>query len=167
MAEDLNATAADGDIENSDWDFNDVVFDVKYNAAGTGATIKLVAAGGVLKLTVAGHEVHEAFGEQFDAAKGEYPMINTGKGPNHDPVTFEIQSGLTRSENGKDIPIIVYKKLKDGTEKPFTLDATKGAPAAKFAVKPSVNYLGERVHIDFGSNGAFARGVQNGNYIWW
>jgi len=167
MAEDLNATAADGDIENSDWDCNYVVFDVKYNAAGTGATIKLVAAGGVLKLTVAGHEVHEAFGEQFDAAKGEYPMINTGKGPNHDPVTFEIQSGLTRSENGKDIPIIVYKKLKDGTEKPFTLDATKGAPAAKFAVKPSVNYLGERVHIDFGSNGAFARGVQNGNYIWW
>lgn len=167
MAEDLNATAADGDIENSDWDFNDVVFDVKYNAAGTGATIKLVAAGGVLKLTVAGHEVHEEFGYSFNEAKGEYPMINTGAGPNHDPVTFEIPSGLTRSLNGKDIEIIVYKKMSDGSVQPFALDATQGAPAAKFAVKPTVDYLGERVHINFGSNGAFARGVQNGNYIWW
>ena len=167
MAEDLNATAADGDIENSDWDYNDVVFDVKYNAAGTGATIKLVAAGGVLKLTVDGHEVHEAFGYSFNEAKGEYPMINTGAGPNHDPVTFEIPSGLTRSLNGKDIEIIVYKKMSDGSVQPFALGATQGAPAAKFAVKPTVDYLGERVHINFGSNGAFARGVQNGNYIWW
>jgi len=168
MAEDLNATAADGDIENSDWDFNDVVFDVKYNAAGTGATIKLVAAGGVLKLTVAGHEVHEAFGEQFDAAKGEYPMINTGKGPNHDPVTFEIRSGLTRSENGKDISIVVYKKLSENSELvPFELTGEKGKPAAKFAVQPGTPYCNERVHIDAASNGAFSRGVQNGGEIYW
>ena len=39
MAEDLNAQAIDGDIENSDWDFNDVVFDVEFDETGTGGTI--------------------------------------------------------------------------------------------------------------------------------
>ena len=167
MAEDLNATAGDGDIEDSDWDFNDVVFDVKYNEAGTGATIKLIAAGGVLPLFVAGHEVHAEFGFTTPDDKGQYPMINTGKGPQKDPVTFDIQSGLTRSLNGKDITIVVRKKLKDGTEKDFTLDATQGKPAAKFATYPSVDYSKERVGIDFTSHYAFSRGVAEGGFIWW
>ena len=42
--------------ENSDFDFNDVVFDVIDN----GATIRLRAAGGELPLYVAGQEVHDA-----------------------------------------------------------------------------------------------------------
>ena len=166
MAEDLNATAADGDIENSDWDFNDVVFDVKFDASGDGATIRLVAAGGVLPLYVAGQEVHALFGESIKA-NGEYPMINTGAGPEKPYVTFRIESGADKANNGHNIPITVVKKLKSGATQEFALDAKQGQPAAKFAVKPSVHHLGERVHIDFGSNGAFSRGVQNGNWIWW
>ena len=166
MAEDLNATAADGDIENSDWDFNDVVFDVKFDATGDGATIRLVAAGGVLPLYVAGHEVHAEFGEGIKP-NGEYPMINTGAGPEKPYVTFRIESGADKANNGHNIPITVVKKLKSGATQEFALDAKQGQPAAKFAVKPSVHHLGERVHIDFGSNGAFSRGVQNGNWIWW
>lgn len=168
MAEDLNAEAADGDIEDSDWDFNDVVFDVKFDESGDGATIRLVAAGGVLKLTVAGHEVHEEFGENVKE-NGEYPMINTGKGPNHEPVTFHISSGADKANDGKGIPIIVYKKLSNGDVEPFELKANDGQPSAKFAVKPTVGYLGERVHIDYASNGAFSRAVQDGtnNFLWW
>ena len=166
MAEDLNANAADGDIENSDWDFNDVVFDVKFDASGDGATIRLVAAGGVLPLYVAGQEVHALFGESIKA-NGEYPMINTGAGPEKPYVTFRIESGADKANNGHNIPITVVKKLKSGATQEFALDAKQGQPAAKFAVKPSVHHLGERVHIDFGSNGAFSRGVQNGNWIWW
>ena len=166
MAEDLNATAADGDIENSDWDFNDVVFDVKFDASGDGATIRLVAAGGVLPLYVAGNEVHALFGESIKA-NGEYPMINTGAGPQKSYVTFRIESGADKANNGRAIPITVVKKLKSGNTQTFALEAKNGQPAAKFAVKPSVQHLGERVHIDFGSNGAFSRGVQNGNWIWW
>lgn len=166
MAEDLNATAADGDIENSDWDFNDVVFDVKFDASGDGATIRLVAAGGVLPLYVAGQEVHALFGESIKA-NGEYPMINTGAGPQKPYVTFRIESGADKANNGRNIPITVEKKLKNGNTQTFALGAKQGQPAAKFAVKPSVQHLGERVHIDFGSNGAFSRGVQNGNWIWW
>ena len=170
MAEDLNATAADGDTEDSDWDFNDVVFDIKYDASGDGATIKLIAAGGVLPLFVGEGaeqvEVHAMFGYGTPDNNGRYPMINTGAGPKVDPVTFHI-SNADRSGKGYLIPIVVRKKLSDGSEQDFTLDARQGQPAAKFAVKPTVNYLGERVHINYGSNGAFARGVENGNWIWW
>jgi len=166
MAEDLNATAADGDIENSDWDFNDVVFDVKFDATGDGATIRLVAAGGVLPLYVAGHEVHAEFGEGIKP-NGEYPMINTGAGPQKDYVTFRIESGADRANKGQAIPITVEKKLKDGTTQTFALTAKQGQPAAKFAVPTTTQHLGERVHIDFGSGGAFSRGVENGSFIWW
>ena len=166
MAEDLNATAADGDIENSDWDFNDVVFDVKFDATGDGATIRLVAAGGVLPLYVAGHEVHAEFGEGIKP-NGEYPMINTGAGPQKDYVTFRIESGADKANNGRAIPITVVKKLKSGNTQTFALDAKQGQPAAKFAVPTTTQHLGERVHIDYGSGGAFSRGVQGGSFIWW
>ena len=169
MVEDLNASAVDGDTEDSDWDFNDVVFDVKFDESGDGADIRLVAAGGVLKLTVAGEEVHAKFGCNPDN-NGRYPMINTGAGPSKDPVVFHIDSGADKAHNGEGIPVIVYKTLENGDTKEevmFKVSAKQGKPSAKFAVKPTVNFLGERVHIDFASEGAFSRGVQNGNYIWW
>jgi len=169
MAEDLNATAADGDTEDSDWDFNDVVFDVKFDQSGDGADIRLMAAGGVLKLTVAGEEVHAKFGYPNPDKDGRYPMINTGAGPKVDPVVFHIESGADKTNLGRGIPIVVYKKLSNGNEEPFVLEAKQGQPAAKFAVKSDVQYLGERVHINFASGGAFARAVNGGtdNFLWW
>ena len=168
MAEDLNATAVEGDIENSDWDYNDVVFDVKFTSDG-GADITLVAAGGVLPLEVADVEVHEKLGYSKDPKTGWYPMINTnaanGKTANHQ--TFHI-SNVNASLYGKDISIVVYKKLSEDSEPiPFQLTGEKGKPAAKFAVQPGTPYCNERVHIDAASNGAFSRGVENGGRIYW
>ena len=167
MAEDLNAQAADGDIENSDWDFNDVVFDVKFDKSGNGGTITLVCAGGVLPLEVAGVEVHKKFDSSLTQdEKGWYPMINTGKGPNYPRVSFHIDDA-DKTNNGQGISIVVYKQHSDGNWYPYALTAKQGQPAAKFAVKPTVEPLAEREHIDYVSGGAFSRGVQNGNYIWW
>lgn len=167
MAEDLEATAGDGDIENSDWDFNDVVFDVKFDAEGDGAWITLVAAGGVLPLYVAGQEVHKKFDSSLNQdEKGWYPMINTGKGITRDKAKFHIDNA-DKANDGRGILIQVEKKLKDGTWKTFTLDAKQGQPAAKFAVDPSVGYCSERVSIDKVSNGNFSRGVKDGSILWW
>lgn len=167
MAEDLEATAGDGDIENSDWDFNDVVFDVKFDKEGDGAWITLVAAGGVLPLYVAGQEVHKKFDSSLTQdEKGWYPMINTGKGITRDKAKFHIDNA-DKANDGRGILIQVEKKLKDGTWKTFNLDARQGQPAAKFAVDPSVGYCSERVSIDKISNGNFSRGVKDGSILWW
>ena len=171
MAEDLNATAvkAEGDIEKSDWDFNDVVFDVTFNEDGT-ATVQLVAAGGVLPLTVDGHEVHEAFGESIDSKTGWYPMINTGGIAQVSGATAQPFTVTNPGVDGKDIEIKVNKYIVDEngnrTDNWIELTARNGEPAAKFAVKPSVNPLTERTHIDYSTGGAFSRAVTNGIWIW-
>ena len=171
MAEDLNATAvkAEGDIENSDWDFNDVVFDVTFNENGT-ATVQLIAAGGVLPLTVDGHEVHEAFGESIDSKTGWYPMINTGGIAQVSGATAQPFTVTNPGVDGRDIEIKVNKYIVDEngnrTDNWIELTARNGEPAAKFAVKPSVDPLTERTHIDYSTGGAFSRQVQGGIWIW-
>ena len=76
----------------SDYDFNDVVFDVNPDADGNGATIKILAAGGIWPLTINSedptvNEVHDLFGFGPETKKIDYtingkdylgyPMINT------------------------------------------------------------------------------------------
>jgi hypothetical protein len=169
MVEDLNAQAADGDIENSDWDFNDVVFDVEFDETGNGGKITLICAGGVLPLKVAGEEVHLKFDSSLTVdEKGWYPMINTGKGMGIDrpQVSFHI-ANADPDHNGQGIKIEVLKKLSDGTERWFEMTAQKGQPCSKFAVKPTVNPCLERDHIDYVTDHAFSRYVANGGELIW
>ena len=150
IAEDLSAT------EGSDFDFNDVVFDVEPNAAGTAAKIVLRAAGGIYKLTVAGHEVHEAFALAYPDAgygKGEdglYPMINT------QPWDRDIKVTLIESLDGdfssdeirntiKGIEIKVYKPEYE--EKGVELEAETGKPACKILVDQNFGVVQEREGI--------------------
>ncbi len=88
IAEDYSAS------DDSDYDFNDVVFDVNPDADGNGATIKILAAGGIWPLTINSEiitdetEVHAllGFGPKTKAVPYTingidylgYPMINTG-----------------------------------------------------------------------------------------
>ena len=130
MAEDLNAT------EQSDFDFNDVVFDWKIE--GNVATIQLRAAGGVYPLYVGDQEVHAKFG-QSAGADGKYAMINTGDG-----VTATAASYTYTFPNGTDaaainIPIYV---IKDGTTKAY-LDASEGKAASKFNTKTTTKWVKE------------------------
>ena len=136
MAEDLSA------IEASDFDFNDVVFDVFYVDANT-VKIKLLAAGGTLPLVIAekdGWEVHELFkvsekcmvntGTKYHQATAPYSQVEglapveltlTGKTWSKDQDEFAAQVN-------QQIKLHVYK---DGAW--FELKAEQGKPACKIA----------------------------------
>lgn len=153
IAEDLNADQA------SDFDFNDVVFDV-IKAENGKTTLKLVACGGIYKLTVAGQEVHGLFGETSPNADGNYSMFNTGDGKTHDPVEFDINGTYDTPELINNIEIIVYKPI-DGTITPCTLDAKKGVAASKILVNSSFGIVPERHSItdQYGNFTSYVQGT--------
>ena len=121
--------------DDTDFDFNDVVFTVHYTS-NTEADITLYAAGGTLPLTVAGTEVHAKFGyAEADSETGKYKMINTGAKADVNDVatqTFHV-TGINKSERGKDIEIKVNKGTAENPNW-IELTATGGAPAAKLCV---------------------------------
>ena len=157
IAEDLSASEA------GDFDFNDVVFDV-VKAEGGKTTLKLIAAGGVYKLTVGGQEVHELF-EQQAKADGTYPMVNTGAGVTHDPVEFKVNGTYNTPEQIKTIQIIVYKP---GFENGIELYAKTGEPACKILVDDSFGVIPERKNIA-NEYKKFTNYVQGSfvNDFWW
>ena len=156
IAEDLSASEA------SDFDFNDVVFDVVKAVDGK-TTLKLICAGGVLPLRVMGKEVHGLFGETSPNAQGKYQMYNTGAGPNVEPVTFEIYGEYTTPEQIKNIKIEV---LKEGIW--MELKATRGEAACKILVDETFVPVRERRNIA-DENKKFTNYVQ-GEFqddFWW
>lgn len=142
IAEDLSANDA------TDYDFNDVVFEVKYTSETT-ATVQLKAAGGTLPLTVAGNEVHAKFGyPDPDPETGKYKMINTGAKANVNGATAEpfTVTNIDRSKRGKDI---IIKVNKGTAENPnwIEMQANAGEPAAKLAVESGFEWCDERQPI--------------------
>ena len=159
IAEDLSAAEA------GDFDFNDVVFDV-VKAEGGKTTLKLIAAGGIYKLTVGGQEVHQLF-EQQAKADGTYPMVNTGADATHDPVEFEVDGTYTTPEQIKNIQIIVYKP---GFENGLVLTAEKGVAACKILVDDRFPIVPERHSIanQFGNFTTYVQGNWKENDdFWW
>lgn len=130
IAEDLTVSEA------SDFDFNDVVFDVILNYPEGKTTIILQAAGGTLPLTVGGQEVHAAF--QVD----EKQMVNTGEklSVTKSPVKVILD---TQYANANDIPVLVKK----GTEW-VELTAIRGKVASKIGVKPTYQWCEEKEDIE-------------------
>jgi hypothetical protein len=168
IAEDLNASEA------SDFDFNDVVFDVEPNEAGNAAKIVVRAAGGIYKLTVAGQEVHAAFGEKAKA-DGLYPMINTQPwNPDVKATLIESYSGDFSSDAAirNTIKNIVIKVYKPGFEENgIELSAQTGKPACKILVDQTFNVVTERTGIA-DKNTNFNKYVQGTwdtttNGFWW
>ena len=125
IAEDLSAS------EGSDFDFNDVVFDVQLNWPSEGKhTITLQAAGGKLPLTIAGEEVHAKFGVPTNK------MVNTESWTEQrDPVTFVIEGNYA---NANEIEVRVQK----GSDWPL-LTAPKGKAASKIAVSTDYEWVKE------------------------
>ena len=131
IAEDLSAS------EGSDFDFNDVVFDVKYGYPEENkTTIILQAAGGKLPLCIGvlddKHEVHNLFGVSLNT------MVNTEDWTAHkDPVTFtiDVQYG---SGNINNLPIWVQK----GSDW-VLLTAPQGKAASKIAVSTDYKWVKE------------------------
>lgn len=124
MCEDLGATA--------DYDFNDIVFDVKNDRSGypggndwDAATIIIVrAAGGTLPATIAGKEIHELFGVSTS------DMVNTGI--KSAPVAI---FRIPQVANAKDIEVKVGDD--SGT---WELKTATGAAPQKICVPSSVKW---------------------------
>ena len=169
IAEDLSISSDPTKLKG-DFDFNDVVFDVTFNDDKSVATIQLVAAGGVLPLTVAGVEVHQAFGQSRDMSTGWYPMINTGGIAQVNGATAASFTYNNPGENGINIPVLVNKFTKnaDGTftDNWIELEAKQGQCPAKLCVNQTFEYCEEREPIDSKYTG-FQSWVQGNKYIWW
>lgn len=146
MVEDLIATNL-SQLDKSDWDFNDAVFDVAFvsengwdavrgNYEDKYAIVTLWAAGGTKNLTIDGNEVHELFGQPVSK------MINTNANNGIDglqPVIFRIKEPGTI--NAKDIVVKV-----DG----IVLDAPQGKAPQKVEVSNTTKWMKERVIITDG-----------------
>lgn len=148
IAEDLSAS------EGSDFDFNDVVFDVQLNWPEQGLhTITLLAAGGTLPLTVGGEEVHAKFGVETGK------MVNTaGWTAKIDPVTFIVYGNYS---NANEIEV----RVKKGNDWPL-LTAEQGKAASKIAVPNTYKWCEElkdieEVYPDFKDY------VNNPQLKWW
>ena len=154
IAEDLSAS------EGSDFDFNDVVFDVKYEyPVWNKTTIILQAAGGKLPLCIGvlddEHEVHNLFGVSLNT------MVNTEDWTAHkDPVPFIID-GQYGSWNINNLPIWVQK----GSDW-VLLTAHKGKAASKIAVSTDYKWVKELKDISNAYKN-FDTYVTNCTPEWW
>ena len=181
IGEDLNATAQEGDTEDSDWDFNDVVIDVKFTGDNT-CDIRVVAAGGTLPLIVGvtepvdgqsypDNEIHALLGQNVGT------MVNTNahlKGLPSATVAekdLPILSNLTfagvKAAHGANIPIYV-EKIVGGQKKWLQLTANRGEPAAKIGVAPNFRIVNERNRIDSQDwYPLFSQWVAAVDYVWY
>ena len=149
IAEDLTVD------QNTDFDFNDVVFDVIWTRTLTDGEVTsqevkviLQAAGGTLPLYVAGHEVHEEFGEDQNvmintSAAAQGLRGNDNAGTREITLTDDQWSGSTIGEIAKSIEV---KVIKGG--QPYILEAPEGGIASKIGVDIEYEWCIEREDID-------------------
>lgn len=151
IAEDLSVS------QRTDFDFNDVVFDVRINttagSAGTKAQIKLKAAGGTLPLTVgwngeagtsyAAYEVHNLYNVATNV------MVNTHAKNGVDGKADIIRTLTGTFNSANDIKIMVQKR-GEWTE----ITAHTGEPASKIQVKTTYQWCNERDDISEVYSGA-------------
>ena len=140
MCEDLGRT--------DEFDFNDVVFDVKY-ITNKKAEITVLAAGGKLPVYIGdrslGNEIHALYGVSLST------MVNTNRSHLEgfvasseviakDPVIFYID---VKSTNPNDIPVYVGEDQETGYE----LSANEGVPPQKICVPTEVDWSNETFDI--------------------
>lgn len=149
MVEDLIATNLT-QVDKSDWDFNDAVFDVAFsndninNENKLVAHITLYAAGGTMALTVGGKEVHELFGVNTNV------MVNTDAsayGASKDglaPVIFSVIMGdadWNGTHTADEIPVFI------GAQE---LKAEEGKAPQKIVTSKTTRWMKEKKIITLG-----------------
>lgn len=125
-------------VKTSDWDFNDAVFDVRFEGWGNDrcAVITLHAAGGTKYLTIGGQgtngvEVHKALGVETGT------MVNTGNGATRPVAIFRIPVA-NNVDNANQIPVYVGAQV---------LEAQQGEATQKLCVPTGVKWMKERVQF--------------------
>lgn len=170
MGEDLTINT------NSDFDFNDVVFDVTWGKGNEEATIVLKAAGGQLPIYIVRDddelEIHALFANANPGSQITHKdMINTTTGLHNEYKCPQITLKKSNNDNvnwdaenihdfASSIKIIVYK---EGSE--FILNAPKGDVPSKIAVGTDFEWCNERQDIDKRTDGKFSEYV-GGAYEW-
>ena len=130
-------------VQTSDWDFNDAVFDVRFEDGWKDghnqkyAVITLHAAGGTKYLTIGGQgangvEVHKAL-----CVEEQGTMINTGNGATCPVAIFRIPVE-DNVNNANDIPVYVGDQV---------LEAKQGQATQKLCVPTGVKWMKERVQF--------------------
>jgi len=133
MCEDLGSTF--------DFDFNDLVFDVKYTReeesedngetwtpVGDGkwtATITLQAVGGTLPIYITNfdgtkYDAHELMGGTL-SSNGTYSPVNVGTGATHDPVTLDMVRVESTNPDNIVISVTSPDKVERGADKVTTM----------------------------------------------
>ena len=147
-----------------DFDFNDVVFTVKWNKTENKVNVTLLAAGGTLPLYIGGtdgvftdgHEVHEEFASvNPDKVILTTTMINTAPNAHnaYNTPTFEVtnfdHSATKIGDIAKSIKVAV-KKYGEMIElkAPVGGVPTKIAVKTDFVTKPELGWCDERQDID-------------------
>jgi hypothetical protein len=154
ICEDLGAT--------DDFDFNDVVFDVKIDKNKNKTYIKLLAAGGTIPLYIGDtdHEVHDLFGVDTGV------MVNTYNTGEKAPVEFELNRAY---ENYNAIPVMINldEATALGEGNLTVLKAEMGAAPQKILVDTDYVWCGERLQIETVYPN-FIQYVSSHNYSrWW
>jgi hypothetical protein len=166
MAEDLSA------YDFTDFDFNDVVFDVYYGAANA-AKIVVKAAGGTLPLRIKVGpgtsesdyvEVHGLWGEATNIminTNASYANSKSGLGDKEVTLKYAVNDATDARDK---IIIEVEKKNEQGTVQWIPMNAAVGKPAAKFACSPDLRWADERESLLNNSN--FKDWVQDAIDTW-
>ena len=168
ICEDLNATAEEGDPEDSDWDFNDLVLDVKFLGSDK-VKMRVYAAGATLPIRINGEDALEVHG-LYDQPTNM--MINTGAAAAGYPsqayesngVYPEFERTITGVDDayGANIKIEVEK----GAGNWVALTAKAGEPASKMGVLPDFTPCSERQDIK-GRYSNFVAWVAKQNPVYW
>ena len=160
FAEDLIDSSLDN-LDISDWDFNDAVFDVRFVWDGSDkyALITLWAAGGTKALTVGGKEVHEMLkaGNKKSTITTS-TMINTNANGGVDNVAPAIFRVRTDAVNAIDIPVYV-----GSTE----LTAVKANSPQKVAVAYGTKWMKERKQLAGSYTSFKSYATTNDPLQWW
>ncbi len=160
--------------ENSDFDFNDVVFDVTYVEEGK-VKIKILAAGGTLPLTVGWngtgdyntHEVHYMLGYS------EATMINTHStvGYRQDgvkPYEFDYTGTFRKASFKQDVRDNIPVKVRKNGQW-YNINADQGRATGKLCVGTDYTWCDERQDIDSKwknvNGGLFIQYVKNPNLL--
>ena len=164
IAEDLNAhdLDKDGEVDDTDFDFNDIVLDVALTDKG--ADCKLQAAGATLKIRINGDdnlEVHKMFGVEQNQMVNTHASKAGLPGPDGlDSIEFSIEGSFNSVD---DIKIEVYRQNRW-----MTLHAPKGDAASKIVVPITFEWPDERQSLK-AKYPDFLKYVQNPDAYkeWW
>ena len=158
MCEDLSGS-------RTDFDYNDVVFDVKFIKNGNQYTADIIlrAIGGELPLYIGTREGHDLFGVATNT------MVNTYEGRHSEvsPVQFtvELPDGTYNSAFDAINALPVYVKTST-SQTPIQLTTNPGQSAEMIAVPVSTDWPDERESIR-NRYPAFVDWIRNSSVVWY